>query len=58
MTKREKKVDLVQEKEQLERQQPTFKKGFFEFVDSFRKYKEMRRQVVGEGRRAAARAKR
>lgn len=58
MTKKKKEVDLVQEKEQLEHQQPSLKKGFFEFVESFRKYKEMRRQLVGEGRRAAAKVKR
>jgi len=57
MTKRERKVNLVREKEVLERRQPSLKKGFFEFVESFRKYKEMRRQVVGEGRRIAAKAK-
>ncbi len=58
MTEKKKKVDLVEERDQLERQHPALKKGFFDFVESFRKYKEMRRQVVGEGRRATARAKR
>lgn len=58
MTKKEKKVNLVREKEAIERQQPTLKKGFFEFVESFRKYKEMRKQVVGDKRRLAAKVKR
>lgn len=58
MTKKEKKVNLLREKEALERQQPALKKGFFEFVESFRKYKEMRKQVVGEKRRLATKVKR
>lgn len=58
MTKKERKVNLVREKEALERQQPALKKGFFEFVESFRKYKKMRKQVVGDERRLAAKAKR
>ncbi len=58
MTEKERKIDLVQERDQLERQHPALRKGFFDFVESFRKYKEMRRQVVGEGRGGAARAKR
>lgn len=58
MTKKERKVNLVREKEALERQQPALKRGFFEFVESFRKYKEMRKRVVGGERRLAAKAKR